>query len=226
MKMRALFIGNSLTYFNQFPDMVALLAEAKKHQLECAMCAQPGYRLKQHASEKATLAKIKEGNWDFVILQEQGQIPAYIEAKLQRESSPYVKELCAAIRAASSDARIVFYETAARRNGEPENLSVPPELRSYEGMQKRIGQGYELLAKANKGSVAPVGRAWAKVRKEHPEIDLYADDSHPNPTGTYLAACVFFSVFFNESPVGLPHPSSIEDQTAGCLLSAVTSICR
>jgi hypothetical protein len=215
--MRALFIGNSLTYFNQLPEMVALLAEAKKHQLECAMCAQPGYRLKQHASEKATLAKIKEGNWDIVVLQEQGQIPAYNEARLRRESSPYVKELCTLVRAASPDARIVFYETAARRNGE--------ELRTYEEMQKRIEQGYRLLAKENKGSVAPVGQVWAKVRKEHPEIDLYADDSHPNPTGTYLAACVFFSVFFNESPVGLPHPSSIEDQTVDYLLSAVDIMC-
>ena len=30
------------------------------------------------------------------------------------------------------------------------------------------------------------------------------DKSHPNPTGTYLAACVFYATLFDKSPVGLP----------------------
>ncbi|MCY2986757.1 MAG: hypothetical protein NTY19_02700, partial [Planctomycetota bacterium] len=28
--------------------------------------------------------------------------------------------------------------------------------------------------------------------------------SHPNPTGTYLAACVFYATLLDANPVGLP----------------------
>jgi hypothetical protein len=30
------------------------------------------------------------------------------------------------------------------------------------------------------------------------------DKSHPNPTGTYLAACVFHATLLDANPVGLP----------------------
>ena len=32
----------------------------------------------------------------------------------------------------------------------------------------------------------------------------HIDGRHANPNGAYLTACVFYSVFFNTSPEGLP----------------------
>ena len=81
-------------------------------------------------------------------------------------------------------------------------------------MQKRINYSYGVMARANKALLAPVGLAWADSRREHPSLELYADETHPNQTGTYLAASVFYSVFFRESPVGLPHPDSLDESTA------------
>ena len=50
---------------------------------------------------------------------------------------------------------------------------------------------------------ARVGDAWADVRTNHPEIELYqSDGSHPSVEGTYLAACVFYGALFQKSPVG------------------------
>ena len=51
--------------------------------------------------------------------------------------------------------------------------------------------------------MAPVGPAFEKARKTHPEINLYYQDGvHPSISGTYLAACVFFATLYNQSPVG------------------------
>ena len=51
--------------------------------------------------------------------------------------------------------------------------------------------------------VAPVGIAWQKAREEDSNISLYdADGSHPNLLGSYMAACVFYGILYNESPVG------------------------
>ncbi len=50
----------------------------------------------------------------------------------------------------------------------------------------------------------PVGTAWEKVlgKKSHPVLHD-KDASHPSPTGSYLAACVFFAVLFQENPEGI-----------------------
>ena len=53
--------------------------------------------------------------------------------------------------------------------------------------------------------VAPVGMAWKKALAADPKLVLHQPDkSHPNPTGSYLAACVFYATLFDKSPVGLP----------------------
>lgn len=53
--------------------------------------------------------------------------------------------------------------------------------------------------------VVPVGVAWQRVLKTHPEVTLRdRDQSHPNPAGSYLAACVFFATLFDRGPLGLP----------------------
>ena len=53
--------------------------------------------------------------------------------------------------------------------------------------------------------MAPVGNVWAQVHRLDPLFDLYhADGRHANPVGSYLTACVFYSVLFKTSPQGLP----------------------
>ena len=62
---------------------------------------------------------------------------------------------------------------------------------------------------------APVGIAWKRVRTENPSITLYNNDhSHPSRQGSYLAANVFCSVFFQKPYtstyyVGLPEEEAL-----------------
>ena len=47
--------------------------------------------------------------------------------------------------------------------------------------------------------------AWKKALAADPNLVLHQPDkSHPNPKGSYLAACVFYATLFDKSPVGLP----------------------
>jgi hypothetical protein len=213
-KIRVLFIGNSLTFANDLPGLIAQLAQARRHIMEYDMSAPGGYRFSQHASDPNTLKKINAGNWDFVVLQEQSQLPAFSEEQVKRDVYPFAARLCHMIRKANPHVKIVFYETMAKKNGDPQNLALSPELATYAGMQKRLNYSYGVMARANKALLAPVGLAWADSRREHPSLELYADETHPNQTGTYLAACVFYSVFFRESPAGLPAPASLDEETA------------
>ncbi|MEM6962026.1 MAG: DUF4886 domain-containing protein, partial [Myxococcota bacterium] len=54
--------------------------------------------------------------------------------------------------------------------------------------------------------IAPVGRAFLKARSDAPEIKLFGPDGeHPSRRGSYLAACVLYSVLTGSSPVGLDY---------------------
>lgn len=211
-KINVLFIGNSLTFVNDLPGLTASLAKSRNFILEYTMFAPGGYTLAQHSSNPELLQKIKEGNWDFVVLQEQSQIPAYPWA--QTQVLPYARKLTQLIRDSAPAAKVAFYVTMARRNGDQQGVQFAPEVATYYGMQKKLIETYAQMAMENKGVLVPVGNAWQEVRTQIPSLNLYSDDVHPNLTGTYLAACVFYGILFDDTPVGLTHPMGIDDHTA------------
>src|SRR5208283_2631654 len=73
---RVLFIGNSYTYVNDLPTTFANLARAGGHKTEVGMSAQGGWMLADHVKSPDTLAKIDSEKWNFVVLQEQSEVPS------------------------------------------------------------------------------------------------------------------------------------------------------
>jgi hypothetical protein len=194
----ALFIGNSYSSANDLPRVVSQIADASGHRLDYDLAAVGGYRLKQHAADPRTIAKISAKPWDFVVLQEQSQVPA-ISSSAEKEKflTPFAKQLQSMIRQANPAARTVLFETWGKENGDRDFCPRIPEVCDYPGDQARITATYRQLAVDLPAEIAPVGEAWAEVRQTHPEIELYqSDGSHPSMLGTYLAACVFYAVFF------------------------------
>ncbi len=213
-KARVLFIGNSLTFANDLPNMVAKLAKSRNISMEYETYSPGGYKLSQHASDQLLIDKINLGNWGFVVLQEQSQLPAFSQEQVEVEVYPYAQRLCEIIREANPKTSIVFYMTMAKKNGDAQNANIFPEVGTYTGMQERINASYIKMAQQNHGMLAPVGVVWQNVREDRPTMDLYSDDTHPNIIGTYLAACVFYSALFKDSSRGLPHFNRIDDETA------------
>ena len=73
--------------------------------------------------------------------------------------------------------------------------------------------------------VAPVGLAWARVRRERPGLDLFAEDgSHPNGAGSYLAACVIYAELAGQSPDGAPRAVVGMPRDGGGILSGQSAI--
>jgi hypothetical protein len=92
-------------------------------------------------------------------------------------------------------------------------------------MQSQINYGYTQIAQELHAMVAPVGRAWSVVMKEHPELSLWLDDgSHPTEAGTYLAACVFYAVIFHESPEELSYRADLPKETTKILQTLASQI--
>ncbi|MBF0253269.1 MAG: DUF4886 domain-containing protein [Candidatus Omnitrophica bacterium] len=209
-----LFIGNSLTSENNLPGMVEELAIARGRVLRINANTSDGCTLKKHALDQSLLKKITKGKWDFVILQEQSQITGLSQESLKKDVYPYAKKLIDDIRTDNPNAQVILYMTMARKNGDQDNLDVSDELGTYEGMQKRVIQSYNIMGQENQSIIAPIGEVWGYVRSTEPEMELYADYVHPNKTGAYLAACVLYKVMFHENTVGLPVLKGVTQQDA------------
>ena len=189
--LRVLFIGNSLTYAGDLPAMIQALARTAGVNLQYEQHTPGGARLLNHAADPQVRALLAGGGWNAVVLQEQSEWPAFTDEQVRTGIEPYADTLAAAARAASPSVRLLLYETPARRDGDSANLAVSPDMATYEGMQLRINRTYERLATLLRGTVVPAGVAWSLARREHPEINLYADPVHPGRIGAYLIACVF-----------------------------------
>src|SRR5438067_8134003 len=75
-ELRALFIGNSLTFVNDLPGMLAELAKAGRQKpLYHDQETPGGCNLEKHWKDGKALAKIRSGRWDYVVLQEEGHGP-------------------------------------------------------------------------------------------------------------------------------------------------------
>ena len=68
-----------------------------------------------------------------------------------------------------------------------------------------VNDAYLTIARELKAKVAPAGIAWQLALEQRPGLLLHKKDmSHPTLAGSYLTACVFYSVLYGRTPQGLP----------------------
>jgi len=171
-----LFVGNSFTSRNQLPQLVAALV-APAHALRSATIYAGGASLRRHWNAGLAQRTLASQHWDHVVLQEQSTLPL----KSPQRYHENVRLFAPAI--AEQGATPLLYLTWSR-------ASVPDA-------QRDLTHTVETIAREIGAGVVPVGIAWHAVRTRHPDIALYdADGSHPTPTGSYLAACVFSASLF------------------------------
>lgn len=199
-KLRVLFIGNSYTYFNNLPQMVAELSKlaksaSKQKTIEAEMFTVGGATLKSLWESGKALEVLKGGKWDYVVLQEQStlglgpMVNGEVRINDPKTFHEYARLFDAEIKKAG--AKTVFYLTWARQNA--------PQT------QAALTDAYLSIAKELNAIAAPAGIAWQTALKARPDFALHIEDkSHPNPAGSYLAACVFYATIYGQSPEGLP----------------------
>jgi hypothetical protein len=137
-----------------------------------------------HWEEGNALKVLQQGKWDYVVLQEQSMLPITDPETMHK----YARLFDAEIKKAG--AKTIFFLTWARQN-QPEN-------------QAKLNDAYLRIARELKAMVAPVGITWANAFKADSKIVFHIEDkSHPNPAGSYLAACVFYSIIYGKSPENL-----------------------
>jgi len=210
---RVLFIGNSYTYVNDLPQLTADCAMSigfAGFPMEIASSTPGGYTFQMHTTNATTQSLINQGNWDYVVLQEQSQIPSFPDAQVATDCFPYAAQLNNQILAADSCAETIFYMTWGRQNGDASNCASWPPVCTYEGMDSLLNLRYRQMAIDNQALLSPVGALWNYIRTNYPEINLYAADaSHPSVEGSYAAACSMVSIIFRTDPTLITNNSTL-----------------
>lgn len=222
---KVLFLGNSYTYVNDLPKMIADVATSTNDTLLYDSNAPGGYTFQQHSTNAVSLSKIAVGNWDYVVLQEQSQLPSFPDGQVETDVFPYAHILDSTINADNPCSETVFYMTWGRKNGDASNCASWPPVCTYEGMDSLLNLRYKIMADSNHAILSPAGAVWHYLRENSPNIELYsADESHPSVAGTYANACCFYVSLFRKDPTLITFNSALSPTDAAIIRNAAKLI--
>ena len=182
---RILFIGNSYTYFNGGIDkqLQALAPHAATKSIPFG-----GYTLRDHLNSGAASQTIRQGGWDFVVLQDQSQTPVTDPVKFFEA----VRDFDVQVHA--SGGITILLMTWER----PDSVAYGVTTAALAAAYQKAGSELDI-------PVAPAGLAFAESLRQKPDLILYSQDGHPTLAGTYLAACVVYGMIFGRTPLGNPY---------------------
>jgi len=182
--LKVLFIGNSFTARNDLPGLIEQLAAARGKSLQHRLISAGGASLRAHWNAGEALKAIQQEDYDLIVLQEQSTLPVKNAMRMHEN----IRLFDEAIKKAGS--KTVLYMTWARRH--------------VAEAQNAITDAYNAIGRELIATVVPVGVVWQRFLQKHEQPVLHdRDQSHPTLAGSYLAACVFFTVLFKETPVGI-----------------------
>lgn len=183
--LRVLFVGNSLTAYNDLPGIVAAFGRARDVPLDVHSVVRGGASLVDHLAEGTASRLLTTERWDIVIFQH----------------GPSASEDG---RIALRDGMAGFAPLVRASGGRPALYMVWP-FASQPELFDRVRETYQLAASDVDGLFLPAGEAWRAAWRENPDLELYLPDGlHPTPAGSYAAALVIYAGITGTSPLGLP----------------------
>jgi hypothetical protein len=195
--VRVLFVGNSLTYYNDLGDMMSAAARSVGDTaVRTATVAFGNFALVDHMGEGSAVSALKGGTWEYVVMQ-------------QGPSSRPENQLLLL------DGARAFEPHIRAAGAEPVMYMVWPAIDRLVDFPA-VRTSYRNAAAGVHGIFAPVGDAWTIAWEIDPSLRLYDGDGvHPTPAGTYLAAIVILHQIRGIVPTSLParipgHPASAD----------------
>jgi hypothetical protein len=190
--VRVLFVGNSLTYFNELPWVFQRVVESRRAEppVVVRFSGGSGRSFWEHRRVGEVERLLRQSSWDFVVLQGNSRWPFEV--------------------AQGSDESLAFLLAEVRRNGATPVLFESWPRHDQPEKHAEIGATFRRLAAEHEIALAPIGTAWEAAGEAG--IDLYRDSIHPSLAGTYLAACVLAATVFELDPRRAIHtfPTSFE----------------
>lgn len=171
--IKILYIGNSLTQANDLPSMVTAIAKQDSVDIIFKDMSIGGTSLEDHWNQGLIQTEIRNGKYNFVILQ-QGPSSLPASQALLMEYVQKIKTVCVI-----NKSNVCVY-------------MVWPEKARLSFLDNVI-DGYTQSALQTQSILAPGGLAWKHAWNLDPTLPLYSsDDFHPSIMGSFLAALTIY----------------------------------
>ncbi|MEQ9468328.1 MAG: SGNH/GDSL hydrolase family protein [Ekhidna sp.] len=176
--IQILFLGNSLTYFNDLPSLVAQKAKEQNVNIKTEMIAFPNYALEDHWNDGKVQKQMKTGKYKYLVIQQGPSSQEYGRETLF-EYGAKLKQLCD-----QNNAELVYF-------------MVWPSQTYYYTFDGVI-KNHRDAAIENDAILCPVGEVWKAHFDETEDFSYYGSDGfHPSQQGSEVAAEVIVETLFN-----------------------------
>jgi hypothetical protein len=203
-----LFIGNSITYFNDMPILFRDIANSKGKNIVTQMYAPGGTGCVNHVDDPAVYSLFRDNIWDTVVLQpgtgESAGASWPVNTTIQRG-----QKLVDSIKKYSPCAKVLLYQI-------PYGVPSPTTYSTYFTVQTQIKDSITKMADNLHVSFAPTGESARMHYTTQQDLLLHGsyNDIHPNLNGSYLVAATMFATIFQEPATGSTSYGGIPQATA------------
>lgn len=208
---RILFVGNSLTYYNDMPQLFKSIAEEKGHRVEVQAHTVGGAGLATLLPSEEVLRLVQDGRWDKVVLQP-GTGESAGQSLSTAATAQVINRFVETLHATSPDAKVYLYEIP---------YGIPPGTGNGDYDYYLMAQGIILDSVRNIARLvgvpfAPAGECFREHYATHHDLMLHPvyNEIHPNLAGSYLVACAIFETLFEEPIAPCRFHSTLEASQA------------
>lgn len=208
---RVLFVGNSLTYFNDMPTLFENIAAAKGHRVSVESYTVGGAGLAEMVASGEVVRLVESERWDKVVLQ-----PGTGESaggSIATDSvAAVVRSLIEVLHRGSPEAKVCLYEISnGITPGDGEG-----DYDYYLVTQQRILDSVTRIARLSGVCFAPAGECFREHYATNHDLMLHSsfNDVHPNLAGSYLVACAIFETIYEEPVVPCDFYSTLDRDQA------------
>lgn len=252
-EINVLFIGNSLTYYNDMPQMLQKMMNETNPNIKIDQITFPGMSLNDHLNKviesqsgdnlktrskkpdeiTETEKKIKEKDWDIIILQT-GGVSVLIPESVQYKINPAIERIK---NLATTNTRLILFNTWTTNIEFPKKycyrgIQLDPSLeRMKEFCSPSIEDENDYLFKLNSSykSIAENfglektdhGDVFQRVFKKHPELEILEDEMHPSKLGAFLSACIFYEMITKKDASELEYTADLDSKKSEVLKKMV-----
>ncbi|MDD2797668.1 MAG: PKD domain-containing protein [Bacteroidales bacterium] len=201
---RILFLSNSYIYTTNpmnIADILVNIANSAGDAVVYDKIVGSGWSLLNHVNNPPSMDAIRQGNWDFVSMNEYSHKSSFSPAIFATETFPYAKILNDTINKYNPCGETIFYQTWGYKQGDDTYCPYDPGVCTYEQMDDRAQVNYMSLGLNLDAIVNPVAAVRRLFRTNYPSVELYSDIyGHPTAAGSYISACCFYTTMFRKDP--------------------------
>ena len=188
--MDVLFVGNSMTFYNNLEKLVEGIANHHGKSLHCEAVTKGGMNLVYQSTAPEVSRKLSERKWDVVELQD-------VVGTFSREAHVNGARDCVELlRKSNPDSRIVFYEPWPTKDTILKDNFLVPYCTPGVSLLPYFTGSYMYTSRTHGAVLAPAAEAFYDILVNS-GLDFYcADMKHPKPLGSFVSAmCIYYGIF-------------------------------